>query len=84
MPTDPEPIDTADEVLHKPTGEHWTVASVRDGYLYWVGWPPGRAPLVECELVERANENERIAILDALATSGHSQAAWAQERLARA
>lgn len=60
-------IDTADTVLHKPTGETWTVALVDGDRLSWVGWPEGWAMLCDCELREKATAEERQRLLREMA-----------------
>jgi len=60
-------IDTGDTVLHKPSGETWVVAAVEGEHLYWCGWPPGRAHLADCELLEKAKEGEALRLLHQLA-----------------
>jgi hypothetical protein len=52
-------IDIADIVKHNPTGEEWVVARVFGEHLWPAGWPPGRAELADCELVEKATEEQR-------------------------
>ena len=49
-----ETIDTGDTVHHLPSDEHWIVAGVAGQYLWPVGWPPGRANVSDCVLVEKA------------------------------
>jgi hypothetical protein len=56
-------IDTGDTVLHKPTGETWTVAYVQDGHLSWCGWPEGTAEVSDCELVKAASDDDRMSLL---------------------
>ena len=60
-------IDTADVVLHKPTGERWVVAYVKGDRIAWCGWPEGEAQLADCELVDPANETQRIGLLKTMA-----------------
>jgi hypothetical protein len=67
-----EPIDTADHVLHKPTGETWAVACVRDGKLSWCGWPEGMAELRDCTLTKKASPDERTKLLAELAAMNSS------------
>jgi hypothetical protein len=76
-------IDTADVVLHKPTGERWVVAYVRDDRLAWVGWPEGEAALGDCELVSVATDEQRIKLLEqmAQARADDSRARYARHRL---
>ena len=59
-------IDTGDIVLHRPTGETWVVAGVIGDTLMWVGWPEGCAKLSDCELQEKATQNERNELLQRL------------------
>ena len=76
-------IDTADHVLHKPTGETWVVACVRGDRLSWCGWPEGMAALADCALVKKATPDERDKLLrDLAASSSSDHRAWyAQARL---
>jgi hypothetical protein len=60
-------IETADTVLHRPTGEEWLVAGVDGDRLYWCGWPPGRANLADCELVQKATDEDRSKLRAKLA-----------------
>lgn len=60
-------IDTADTVLHRPSGERWVVACVEGKHLSWCGWPEGMADLADCELVEKATPEERDELLKRLA-----------------
>jgi hypothetical protein len=60
-------IDTGDTVLHKPSGETWTVAYVRGDHLSWCGWPEGIAILSDCELVKAASDDERMSLLQQMA-----------------
>ncbi len=54
---------SGDTVLHRPSGETWTVACVRDNRLSWYGWPEGMAELADCELVEACSDAEHEASL---------------------
>lgn len=60
-------IDTADVVLHGPSGERWVVAFVRGDNLSWCGWPEGWAKLSDCTLVEKATEEARQKLLREMA-----------------
>jgi hypothetical protein len=60
-------IDTGDTVRHKPTGEKWIVACVRDDQLSWIGWPEGWAELEDCELIKKATPEKRLEWLKDLA-----------------
>lgn len=78
-------IETADHVLHRPSGETWLVSYVQDGYLSWCGWPEGRVPLADCELVWKATPDERIKLVAQMARwdeDGSPRARYGRERLA--
>jgi hypothetical protein len=60
-------IDTADTVVHGPSGERWLVAYVRGEYVAWCGWPQGEAKLTDCELVKKATTDEREKLLREMA-----------------
>lgn len=62
-------IGPGDVVLHRPSGEQWTVAYADPARndLGWFGWPEGIARLSDCELVEKATPEQRA----------QSIAAWA-------
>ncbi len=62
-------IDTADTILHKPSGEKWLVAYARSGYVCCCGWPESLAPASDCELLEKASEEDRLALLRQMADS---------------
>lgn len=62
-------IRTGDTVLHKPTGETWSVAFVRDDKLFWRGWPEGCAELSDCELVKSCSDEEHWQIVEEIAKS---------------
>lgn len=61
-------IQTGDVVMHRPTGERWVVACVENGRLSWCGWPEGMVPVGECELKEKASDEERYKLLRELAS----------------
>lgn len=52
-------IEIADTVHHKPTAEDWVVARVDEKHLWPAGWPPTRANLADCELLEKATGAQR-------------------------
>lgn len=60
-------IDTADEVLHRPTGETWLVAVVDGDQLIPCGWPLSYAKTSDCELTKAATDEEREALLNRMA-----------------
>lgn len=57
---------TGDTVKHRPTGEAWTVAYYDGRDLVPCGWPLSFARLEDCELVERASDEESYALLERL------------------
>lgn len=65
-------IDTGDTVFHRPTGETWEVACVEDDRLSWCGWPEGSAHLSDCELIEKATPDARMALLHGWAKVGNT------------
>lgn len=79
-------MDTGDVVHHKPTGETWTVAYVKDEYLSWCGWPEGQARVVDCELMEAATPEKRHGLLLAMAAmeGSDSRKTYAIHRLRNA
>jgi hypothetical protein len=74
LTTDPVTIDTGDTVFHRPTGETWTVAYVRDDVLSWCGWPEGTARVSDCELREVASDEDRVRLLQQMARMGGNDA----------
>lgn len=56
-------IEIADTVHHAPSGEDWVVARVTDKHVYPAGWPPCRAELTDCRLIEKATEQQRAEML---------------------
>jgi hypothetical protein len=52
-------IEVADIVHHGPTGEDWVVARVTDQHVWPSGYPPCRADLADCTLVEKATPKRR-------------------------
>ena len=77
-------IDTGDIVLHRPSGERWLVAYVRDDRVAWCGWPEGEAQLTDCELITKASAQGKSKLLQQLADSNHddARARYARWRLA--
>ena len=83
-------IDTGDVVYHAPSKERWTVACVDGDRLSWCGWPDGEAALDDCTLVKKATQEERLGVLNALASmssschrKNHAQATLDAEREAK-
>ena len=60
-------MNTADTVLHRPTGETWTVAYVHGDELCPCGWTETIARVSDCELLCEATEEERDNLLHELA-----------------
>jgi hypothetical protein len=74
-------IDTADHVLHGPTGEEWLVARVTSTHLHPCGWPPSMADLSDCTLIRKAKPEERLQLLRELARGQSMNASWARSAL---
>lgn len=62
-------IDTADTVLHRPSGERWLVAVARteQDEIIPCGWPLSFARLSDCDLVRAATDEQREALLNQMA-----------------
>ena len=60
-------MKTGDTVLHKPTGEHWTIAWAERGRVCPVGWPETLAEDSDCELLQEGTEAERMKLLHDMA-----------------
>lgn len=60
---------TGDTVLHKPSGEKWSVAYVDGDELYWRGWPFGWAKASDCELLRACPDEEHERLLRDMAAS---------------
>lgn len=78
-------IDTGDTVFHKPSGEKWVVACVEGKHLSWCGWPEGTADVNDCELIQKATEEEREELIKQLAKleSPDHRGIYARNRLAK-
>lgn len=79
----PLAIDTGDHVLHRPSGETWVVAYVREGRLSACGWPDEVVPAADCELVKKADAEQRQEWLEALASNGGHRGDYARRVLAQ-
>jgi hypothetical protein len=54
---------TGDIVRHYPSGEAWVVARVKDGRVYWMGWPAGgSADMSECKLVWTCRDEQHPVV----------------------
>lgn len=62
-------IRTGDTVFHRPSGERWLVACVRDEQLSWCGWPEGWAQLSDCELVKTCTDEQHWKLVEEIARS---------------
>lgn len=56
-------MQTGDTVLHKPSGETWSVAFVEGDELVPRGWPLSYAKVSDCELVTACSWEVRREIL---------------------
>ena len=75
-------IDTADSVLHGPTGETWVVAYVEGDRLAWCGWPEGEANLADCTLTKKATPGQRdMLLLQMAACTNDRRGRYARQRL---
>lgn len=75
-------IDTGDVVRHNPSGEEWVVAYVIDGRLCACGWPFSEVNLSECTLVKKATADERVELLQQMASgTGDSRGTYATKTL---
>lgn len=50
-----------DQVIHRPSGETWTVAFADKDVLAPAGWPDNRAQLSDCEIIVRCSDKEHAA-----------------------
>lgn len=57
-----------DAVLHKPSGEIWSVAFVEDGRLCAQGWPLSMEPVENFELKRAASDDQHEAVLHEMAS----------------
>jgi hypothetical protein len=78
------PIDTADHVLHKPSGETWLVAYVRGDRLVCCGWPESMVPLSDCELVKKASIFEKWKLIGEMLNTSGSRGEYALRMMAGA
>lgn len=62
-------LDSGDVFIHRPTGRQYTAACVHDGYVRTLGHPEITLRVEDCELVNAATYEQRIATLQALASS---------------
>ena len=67
-------IDVGDTVYHRPTKENWTVALCENGRVYWCGYPfGGSGDIHDCELIEKAEEDDRIRVIKMVANTTGDQ-----------
>lgn len=74
-------IDTADHVYIECLDETWLVAMVEGGRVTCCGWPESTIEVDKCELLEKATEAERLALLRDMAASSGRRLGYAQRRL---
>jgi len=67
----PEPmnIDTADHVLHKPSGDQWLVAYATETEVIPCGWPLSYAKKEDCDLIKKATPEQKLQLLNEIAAS---------------
>lgn len=65
-------IRTGDTVVHRPSGEKWTVAyaDYETGRLAACGYPDGEARIADCDLVKACSDHEYMDLIAELAVSG--------------
>lgn len=63
---------TGDAVIHKPSGETWSVAFVEDGRLCAIGWPLSLVPVEDCELKRACTDEQHQEILREMASMSGS------------
>lgn len=56
-----------DVVIHKPSGETWSVAFVEDGRLCARGWPLSLDPVEHFELKRACSDEEHRKVLEEMA-----------------
>jgi len=73
-------LRTGDVVRHVPSGEDWEVlyADYESGYMSWIGWPPGRARIADCELVRKCTDEQHARDVDLVLDGGHDPAVKAR------
>ena len=62
-------IDTADVILHRATGERYTVACVHGDWLHTNGHPERRLRIDSCDHLLVATDEQRRETLERLASS---------------
>ena len=76
----------SDTVLHRPSGETWTLCCDQiDGLVIPSGWPACLAKSGDCVLIEAATDPERLAMLRRASlgpgTFGGNRSDWATRQL---
>lgn len=56
-------MQTGDTVLHRPSGETWSVAFIDGDELVPRGWPLSYAKVADCELVKQCSSEVRAEIM---------------------
>lgn len=77
-------FDTADRIRHRHSGEEFTVACSHDGYIYTCGTPSRTFHEDYCELVKKASHDDKMDLLQKMASvqSRQHRPVCARERLA--
>jgi len=73
---------TGDTVLHRPSGEKWSVAFIDGDELIPRGWPLSRAKVSDCELTAECNDAMHQATLISMAAMNDTsdpRCAYAQQ-----
>lgn len=56
-------IETGDYIKHKPSGEGYRVAFIKDDTVTVMGWKQPRLKLSDCELVAKSREGENLRVI---------------------
>lgn len=63
---------TGDTILHKPSGETWTVAWGDDREVICCGWPESFADASDCEMLQTATDEEHWTLVRRIAEPNSS------------
>jgi hypothetical protein len=66
-----------DTVLHRPSGETWTVSARSNDYIIPGGWPMTVAKKADCDMVEECSPEEHRSMLSMAVRSGGLRGEWA-------
>ncbi len=63
-----------DHVRHRPTGEEWIVAWAEGSQMAPCGWPPCRASVADCDVINRASDEEhRRSVMGWWSSTSHGE-----------